>query len=346
MIMTKYGLGFLALILLLSVGTESQAASLYINPATTEIRPGDTIALQVRVDPGEDECINVVNGVIEYDPLIQPVDISRGRSILPIWVEEPTIDAANNRITFAGGIPNGYCGRIEGDPRLTNTVLELVFQAPGFRIGMGEVGPTSTIRFSEETSVLLNDGRGTAASLETFGAEIFVHKRPGNTTIDEWNSYVSNDFQLPEEFSISLNQDDSIFGGKFFIVFNTTDKQTGIDHYEIIEEPLENQNLFGWGAVDAPWVEARSPYLLTDQSLNSTIRVKAVDKAGNEYIAVFVPPADMRSTSLNDQILLGAVISLAVLVMVVVLGVFVYRRRLRTREEQYEEEYEEYDEDE
>ncbi len=333
-------LGTFCLLSLLLPQYTVQAATLYLNPGQSEIRPGDTIVVAVRVDPDEDECINVVNGVIEYDPAIQPVDISRGRSILPFWVEEPTIDTANNRITFAGGVPNGYCGRIEGDPRLTNTVLEIIFQAPGFRIGIGSDNPTSTIRFSDETTVLLNDGRGTAAPLQTFGSEIFVHKKPGNQVRNEWGTLIDADQQIPEDFSIALQQDRSIFNGKYFIIFNTTDKQSGIDRYEVIEEPLSDSDLFNWGAADAPWVKARSPYLLSDQSLNSTIRVKAIDKSGNEYIATLVPDESKRTMSDTVKMQYSVMAAAGIILLVLVLAVVVIIRR-RRGEYEYEEYYEE-----
>ena len=37
------------------------------------------------------------------------------------------------------------------------------------------------------------------------------------------------------------------------------------------------------------WERAESPYLLKDQSLKSIIKVKAVDKAGNEKIVKVAP---------------------------------------------------------
>lgn len=316
-------------VFVIGIPAPARAATLYLNPTTAEIHPGDSITMAVRVDTAEDECINVVDAVITYDPSIQPVDISRGRSIMPIWAEEPVIDTKNNRVTFAGGIPNGYCGRIEGDPRLTNTVLELIFQAPGFRIGAGTDNPTSTIRFAPETTVLLNDGFGTKAELSTTEAQVFVHKTPGSSVRDQWNTLVTSDKQLPEDFSITLLQDASIFDGKYVIVFNTTDKQSGIDHYEVIEEPLDSLNFFGFGAADAPWVTARSPYLLRDQSLNSTIRVKALDKAGNEYIATFIPEESQRTFSQQQKTTYAVMAVVGVMLLILAGAVLFYIRRVR-----------------
>jgi len=312
------------------------AATLYFDPSEGSINPGDTVVMSVRVTPDRDECVNAIDGVIEYDPQIQPVDISRGQSIMPLWVEEPTIDRANNRITFAGGIPNGYCGRIPGDPRLTNEVLKIVFQVPGTRISFGDESPTSTVRFSDLTVVYLNDGRGTLAPLRTNQAVLNVGTSPSEQVRNEWSTLVAADEQIPEEFSITLQRNDNIFSGKYFIVFNTTDKQTGIAFYEVMEEPLDEAGLFGWGAADAPWQRVRSPYVLKDQSLNSTIRVKAVDKAGNEYIATLVPEESLRSVSLITiieyvVIAIGCVTLIGLLGWLTVIGARVIRRTLKHR---------------
>lgn len=334
----------------------AHAATLYFDPAEEQISPGDTIILAVRVTPQQGECINAIDGVIEYDPQVQPVDISRGQSIMPLWVEEPTIDRANNRITFAGGIPNGYCGRIQGDPRLTNEILKIVFQVPGTRISFGDESPTSTIRFSDLTSVYLNDGRGSLASLTTTESVLTVGTQPAEDVRNEWSTLVAADEQIPEEFSITLQRSDNIFSGDYYIAFNTTDKQTGIAFYEVIEEPLDEAGLFGWGAVDAPWQRVRSPYVLNDQSLNSTIRVKAVDKAGNEYIATLVPEESLRSLSttaiLEYIIIIVGIASLTgVALYVGYRGLkYIVKRRARRQEERAaadeQDDHEDEDEDE
>lgn len=316
----------------------AEAAMLYLEPDSASINPGDTIVMSVRVTPSPGECINVIDGVIEYDPNVQPVDISRGQSILPLWVEEPQIDRENNRITFAGGIPNGYCGRVQGDPRLTNEVLKIVFQMPGTRVSFGDESPTSTIRFSEGTSVYLNDGRGNLASLTTNEATLLVGERPSEQVRNDWVTLINADTAMPEEFSLTLQKDPSAFGNQYYIVFNTTDKQTGIAYYEVIEEPFDEAGLFGWGAVTAPWVRARSPYVLEDQSLNSTIRVKAVDKAGNQYIATLVPDSELRGIpfiAIAEYAILGT----GALLLLVVGGLLGYKltpriaARLRARAE-------------
>lgn len=321
---------FLQICLFCIAGT-ADAATLYMDPNQAELKRGDTIVVSVRLDTDEGECVNVVDGVITYSENILPVDTSRGNSIFSLWVEEPVINKENRTITFAGGIPNGYCGRIPGDPRLTNNVVDLLFQSPGLQIGSSESGNQAAIDFSAETHVLLNDGFGTVVQPQLFGSQVMLSREAGSQVINPWQESVINDTVPPEKFSISLDRIPNA-SGKYHAVFNTTDKQSGIDHYEVIEEPLDSKNLFGWGAETAPWVSATSPYVIDDQSLNSTIRVRAIDKAGNEYIATYVPEEDKRTLSSENMMIVAAVVGAGILILLVIAGAvfFLTRKKKQT----------------
>lgn len=316
----------------------AQAATIYIDPSFKTLNRGDSITAAVRIMPDKDasECINVVDAVLTYSDNIQPVDVSVGKSIFNVWVEPPTINHEEHTITFAGGIPNGYCGRVEGDPRLTNIIAEIVFRSPGLQIG-GSDDNQAYIDFAPETQALLNDGQGTRAPLNFLGSTITLEKTAGPGIVDDWREMVREDNVPPEEFSIVLTKEDVAFSGNYFIVFSTTDKQTGISHYEVMEEPAEEFKHFSWGGVDAPWVKANSPYVLKDQSLNSIIRVKAIDKAGNEYVATLIPDETMQTISRNqvyNYVFLGVV----VMVLLIVAGGAWFFIRKRKRKVQADEE--------
>lgn len=312
-----------------------QAASLYIDPASTTISRGDSVTMAVRLDTDEaaGECINAVDATITYDPSVQPVDISLGDSIFSVWVEEPVIDPAARTITFAGGIPNGYCGRIAGDPRLSNVIVEIVFRSPGLQIGGGAEVNSASVTISPDSVAYLNDGQGTPASLRTFASVINLDRGAGPDINDTWRSEVQTDTTPPQQFSIELARDEKAFNGEYFIVFNTADKETGISHYEVMEEPVADLSRFSWGRADAPWVRTRSPYVLADQSLNSVIRVRALDKAGNEYIATLIPEESLRSLS-NDRLILYVLagVSLVLFLALLVMSVLWWRRRRKVRQ--------------
>ena len=197
---------FFLLVPLLFFTHTTYAASLYMDPANATLFRGDSVTVAVRLDTDEasGECVNTIDGVITYDDSVIPVDISVGKSILSMWVEAPVINKEKHTITFAGGIPNGYCGRVQGDPNLTNTLVELVFRAPGLQVGGGEARKFAKIGFGQETTALLNDGRGTKAPLKTYGTNLVLQDGIGSEIKDDWKTVVENDKQLPEPFSIAL----------------------------------------------------------------------------------------------------------------------------------------------
>jgi hypothetical protein len=306
--------------------SRTQAAYLYLDPLESTLLRGDSGIVTIRIDTDEGECINTVDVTLEYDEGIRPVDVSSGDSILSVWLEAPTIHEDTRTITFAGGIPGGYCGRAIGDPGLSNTLASIVFQSPGFAIG-GTENTVPQIRFRDTTRVLENDGLGTEAVLRTDTGTITLQDEPGSSLENVWAREVSEDNEAPADFVITLSQTPNAFSNQYFITWASTDKQTGIDHYEVMEEPLEDLYAFEWGRQDAPWKKAESPYLLVDQSLNSTIRVKAIDKAGNETIAVLVPDQALRTLSENRVITLLVVSVIALLSFAVVAYVLIERRR-------------------
>ncbi len=331
--MKKRALGALAFLLVLGYGSDAGAASLYIDPAFPKLQMGDAVELSVRLDTNEaeEECINAVDGVISYSENLSPVDVSIGDSIFSMWVEQPKIDKEKRTITFAGGVPNGYCGRVPGDPRLTNSIVKLIFRSPGFTIGSGNTGTTTgKVEFLPETTAYLNDGFGTKAELAMFGASVEMGNKPGAELVDPWREAVVTDTLEPAPFSITVERIPNETGD-YYAIFNTSDKQTGIDQYLVLEEPIESRFSFIWGRADAPWVATRSPHLLKDQSLNSTIYVKAIDKAGNEYIATFVPDQAVRTMPLQETILFGVLGFL--IIGILIISMFIGRKLWKRRKE-------------
>ncbi len=164
---------------------------------------------------------------------------------------------------------------------------------------------TAEINFLENSQVLLNDGLGTPAQFKSRGAIFNLLSEKTEAPKREWEEKVSKDDILPESFDIEINRDSAIFGGKYFVIFSTTDKQTGIDHYEVKE-----------GKGD--WKRTSSPYLLEDQKLKSIIEVKAVDKAGNVRIAEYTPP--------QKPIYFWIIISIFLLIVVILGLIKKYRK--------------------
>ena len=247
------------------------AAILYLEPSKGGYYQEDTFIVDVRIDT-EDECINTVEANLIFpQETLEAVDFSQGNSILTLWIKNPEIRQDLREISFIGGIPGGFCGILPGDPGKSNLLGKIIFKVKNQKLEFAEV------KFLDNSQVLLNDSLGTPAKLTTKGANFTILAGIPKVAKREWQQELEKDKTPPEPFEVEISQDPSIFEGKYFIIFFTTDKQTGTDYYEVKE-----------GKKD--WQRAESPYLLQDQKLQSTIKVKAVDKAGNERIIEVAPP--------------------------------------------------------
>ena len=247
----------------------ARAAILYFKPDSGKYYQDETFSVQLMIDTEED-CINTVKGEIDFSKdVLEAVNFATGNSILTIWLQTPKIDQNLGKISFIGGIPGGYCGPLPGEPGELDLLLKIFFKTK--REGM------ANLRFSEESQVLLNDSLGTPAKLTIKGAVFTILPGIPEVPKEEWQAELEKDNIPPEPFEIEIHQEPAIFEGKYFIIFSTTDKQTGIDYYEIKEGKRD-------------WKRGESPYLLEDQDLKSIIKVKAVDKAGNERLAEYIPP--------------------------------------------------------
>ncbi len=244
----------------------AQGAVLYLESASGEYHLDDVFIVEVRLNT-EGESINTAEVNLTFpQEILEVKDFSKGNSILTLWVKEPSFSNKTGVISFIGGIPGGCLEE--------NGLLGKVI----FRVK--EKGEAE-IEFQKASRVLLNDGFGTEAKLEAKGAVFNVLAEKLELSENEWLREIRKDTVSPEPFEIEISQDPNIFEGKYFITFSTTDKQTGIDYYQVSEMTKNGLEV---------WQTGRSPHLLEDQTLKSIIRVKAVDKAGNEIIAEYIPP--------------------------------------------------------
>jgi len=266
---------YIALVFLLSLSLilplTGQAAELYLETSENSHSVNETFITDIRINVKNDKSINAIEGYIEFsNDVLKIKDFSTGNSILT-FIEKPMIDNEKGLISFRGIIPGGYSGRVSGDPGQSNLLGKMIFQA----ISSGTV----EIIFRDSSQVLLSDGKGTPAELTTRGVTVEV-ELPEEVQLlkDEWQEELEKDKISPEDFRPEIVK----INGKYYLSFTAKDKDSGIDHYEILEKNFwENINKLLWGR---KWIDAESPYLLKNQSLSDRIEIKAVDKTGNERI--------------------------------------------------------------
>lgn len=225
---------------------------------STAWRVGDQVEVAVFLNT-EQESINALEGHIRFPAnLVDIQGIRDGNSIVTFWITRPKVRAPGD-IVFSGGTPGGYTGK----------------HGPLFSIILRSKKDGEGTIYINTLKALKNDGRATQAR---------VTAAPLRFTTSEKNISEAAaaavpllvqemDTQSPEIFTPAIARDESVFGGKWFLVFATQDKGSGIDHYEVKESQLGNI-----------WFPAESPYVLRDQDLRSTIYIKAIDKAGNDIV--------------------------------------------------------------
>lgn len=229
------------------------AAKIEIESDVQTIEKGIEFEVDFLINTEEQE-INALEGKIFFpDQYLEIKEIKEGNSVISFWVEKP-FQNKPGEISFSGIIPGGYYGN-------QGLALSLIFLAQ--EKGSGSIG-------IKDLRILANDGQGTEVSSISSSFEFIVFDQ--STTIQEKES-LPEDNVLPEKFQPRLSQDPDIFDGQWFIVFDTKDKGSGIDYFQVCEGKESCQ-------------KAESPYLLKNQKLNQDIIVKAVDKSGNEIVSV------------------------------------------------------------
>lgn len=233
------------------------AAEITIDSGSQKIGVGEQFEARVFID-ADDEDINAVEGKILFPAgLLEVRDIQDGNSIINFWIEKPK-NTLEGQIVFSGIIPAGY-------RETKGSLFSVVFQAKSSGSGAIEIG---------DAKVLLNDGRGTPAEVKISNFQLTI-KEDG--IYNKAQLLEIKDTAPPEDFKPEIASNPLIFDGKYFLVFATQDKMSGIANYKVREG--------GWA-----WFRvAESPYLLEHQSLDRKIFVKAIDKSGNERIVAVEP---------------------------------------------------------
>lgn len=237
------------------------ASNVFIDTNHSEFFVGDTIIFNVRID-SENKNINAIEGNILLNYLadsVSLIDINTSGSKFSLWPGKPLPSVSGTSISFAGGIPSGFNSK---DAIVFNIVLKLQ------KAGQITLTP-------ENIGVYLNDGQGTKDEVSVKNLVINVLSQKSDAQpVDDWGNLISNDKTPPESFKIYLGQEGSVFDGKKFLSFSTTDKQSDVAYYEVIEG-------------DLPPVRSSDTYVLQEQNKPVKVIVIAYDSAGNARKSVY-----------------------------------------------------------
>lgn len=242
------------------------AAQMFFDAKATQAQIGEKFEVKLIVN-SEQESINAFEGEISFPgDILNLKEIRDGNTIVNFWIEKPKIQ--NGAIIFSGITPGGFNGE-------KGLIFSAIFEARTEGMAKFEIN---------DAKVLRNDGTGSEAVLTTVPFEILV----SSEVLAEPPVFPKiKDRERPESFVPEIAKDETLFEGKWFIVFVTQDKTSGIDRYEIKESRQRILSVF------KRWTPAESPHVLADQGLRSYIWIKAIDKADNERIARITPQSPL-----------------------------------------------------
>lgn len=271
-----------------------QAASIFFEPEEINTAVNSIEKVQVFIFTEKNEAINAIEINIEYPiEFLKLNDWSNGNSIINLWTKEP--ENKEGIFSFQGIIPGGYFEK-------NGLLMTLYFK--GIKKGLAE------IRIKKDSQILLNDGLGTPTKTSFSSAVI-------NIKLLEENLLKEKPFEftekiMPEPFTPIISRSDKIYDGKYFLVFFTQDKNSGINYYEISE---------GY----EPFRIARSSYLLKNQKLDGDIRVRAIDKAGNIRMEI-IPAKKIEQKDGSKKILFFSALLLLLIIILVIFVKYIYNK--------------------
>ncbi|MEO5646657.1 MAG: hypothetical protein ABIO57_00285 [Candidatus Paceibacterota bacterium] len=217
--------------------------------------------VDVVVDP-KGGSINGIQGAVTFSPdMLTFVRAETGTSNITLWIDQPK--AQGDTISFSGVIPNGFNGLInpfDQSVKLPGQIVRLVFS--GKAPGIAKISTTNI-------SITDNDGIGTIEKMTDTNNTVTVSDTAAPSL------YINNDIISPT-LSATVINDHNLYDGKSVLIFNATDKESGVDHVTLQEGDGELSTI-------------ESPYVLHDQSRKSILLLHAYDMSGNVATITIAP---------------------------------------------------------
>lgn len=254
---TKLFIGFCLLVLCFPSAVF--AAEIFFDTNVKSIAQGEEFLVHVRIDT-EGDAVNAIAGTLNFPSNLFSIrSVSDGNSVLNFWIEKPESSSVQaGTLRFSGMTPGGFKG---GEVLL----FSMIVKAEHFGSGSFSMTDVQTLR---------NDGKGSSVNTAITPLSMDISSSFGSSTA---HFSLVQDNVPPEDFNPLIAHDATLFDGKYFLVFSTQDKGSGISSYAVREGRWSH------------YKNAESPYLLQNQSLRKKIFVKAIDNEGNEKVASVDP---------------------------------------------------------
>jgi len=117
--------------------------------------------IKIKIDP-KDDVIGAIDFNLGFDnESLEIVGFNLENSIVPFWINFPKV--SENKISFSGGIPNGFRGIFIGTPLEANELIEIKFRKRR-EISKEEIEKSFTLK----SEVFLNNEIGESLRIEDF----------------------------------------------------------------------------------------------------------------------------------------------------------------------------------
>jgi len=269
-------------------------STFYIAVVPQTVCTGDEFTVLVLMDTPE--AVNAVQGALQYNPAyIRATGVEHGTSFATYWVVPPSLSGTPGIIPFVGGVPTpGFVGS-------DGVVMSVVMKAEQH----GEL----MLSLAPDTIALLNDGNATEATVLLTGNTVTIRDRAETACVGRAPLMIaSTDTTPPLPFMIEITRTENAFSGDYFASFHTTDAQSGVAYYEVMETSTFHATA---------WHRADSPYRLATQAGDVQLGVRAIDNAGNmrtETASTSLQVTDVRQGA-GDLALLMIAGALAILIL-------------------------------
>ncbi len=207
----------------------------------SEPTSSSTTRVNVVFNPNN-EAFNAIDVTIVTPKEAVVSEVTSAGSALSLFPVPPQYTSETRTITMTGGLPGSFA--LSKDSVLMSFVV-VTKQSLTFRVS---------------GNAYRADGKGTKLSIPV--RSIAISSSPGDAT-------PSAPDNLDPVMSAYVGRDESLFGGRYYVVWYGSDNRSGTLHYQVKE---------GWWGT---FHDASGYYIVQDQSLGAPVWVRATDEAGN-----------------------------------------------------------------
>ncbi|MCX6757305.1 MAG: cohesin domain-containing protein [Candidatus Nomurabacteria bacterium] len=174
-----------------------------LSPRSGSFVEGSTFQVPILVNT-KNRSINGIEIRINFDKnKLSIVNPTGGTSIIGVWVEPPGFDNTRGTASYVGVIPNG----IITESGLIGTIT---FKA--------KVSGKAVVSIASNSKILLNDGLGTSAQLDTVRAEYnILAKAPDGVLIFSDTHPIQNNWYNNNTPIVSWQKDEGVSGFSFIL---------------------------------------------------------------------------------------------------------------------------------